>query len=88
MNLQEMDAVSFAVKCSDACLTTQQNTFLTQFYPFLAKFVKENIRFVFNLNEGGSLLVVSVMRRRVKLPCPMGSSGPERNSRIQKLLTI
>ena len=52
MNLQEMDAVSFAVKCSDACLTTQQNTFLTQFYPFLAKFVKENIRFVFNLNAG------------------------------------
>ena len=69
-----MDAVGFAVKCSDSRLTVQQQYIFNSVLSIFGKNVKENIRFLINFNEGKQPLVLDAIKE-AKLPCLMDSKG-------------
>ena len=69
-----MDAVGFAVKCSDSRLTVQQQYIFTSVLSIFGKNVKENIRFLINFNEGKQPLVLDAIKE-AKLPCLTDSKG-------------
>ncbi|XP_046648243.1 uncharacterized protein LOC124338206 [Daphnia pulicaria] len=72
--IQELEAVSFVVKSSDARLTSSQIYVFDSVLNIFGKDMRDNIHFLVTFNDGGVPNVLNAIKE-AKLPCQMDSNA-------------